>query len=439
MLKLFFLTTVAKLHEGKTMSYLNNCKFMKNTLLYFIKMCSAYFFAGIIAQSMLYTLVVAGETKAQAQSIEEVTVSIGLNNASFYEFIDQVEQQTNFTFFFEKVKVNKMQKITLQAKNEKLAGVLRELSKMTGLSFRQVNYNIGVFKSGSKVPLILEDKQSDQDRIITGKVTAEDDGSPIPGATVIVKGTTNGTVTDIDGNYSLNVADPNAVIVFSYVGYLTEEVAVNNRSVVDISLMMDITELSELVVVGYGTQSERTVTGAISTLSADKIESKPVANIGSALQGQVSGVTVTNTGSPGVAPTVRIRGVSSVSYASNPLYVIDGVTVGDLNNFDVKSIESISVLKDASSAAIYGSRGTNGVIIITTKSGQYSQKNTVSIDYSYGFQKAWRQLDLLNTQEYVQYGTQLLTNAGLALPYRFNNMNEPIYPGATQTFAQTNT
>src|SRR5690606_11766001 len=108
-------------------------------------------------------------------------------------------------------------------------------------------------------------------------------------------------------------------------------------------------------------------------------------------------------------------------------------------NFDVKSIESISVLKDAASAAIYGSRGTNGVIIITTKSGQYSQKNTVSIDYSYGFQKAWRQLDLLNTQEYVQYGTQLLTNAGLALPYRFNNMNEPIYPGATQTFAQTNT
>lgn len=412
---------------------------MKNTLLYFIKMCSAYLFIGIIAQSMLYTLVFAGETKAQAKSIEEVTVSIGLNNASLNEFIDQVEKQTNFTFFFEKVKVNKVQKITLEANNEKLAGVLRKLSQMTGLSFRQVNYNIGVFKSDSQEPLIIEDDYADQDRVITGKVTAADDGSAIPGATVMVKGTTNGTVTDINGNYSLNVADPNAVLVISYVGYLTEEVAVNNRSVVDMLLMMDITELSELVVVGYGTQSERTITGAVETLSADRIESKPVANIGAALQGQVSGVNVTNTGSPGVAPTVRIRGVSSVTYASNPLYVIDGVPVGDLNNFDVKSIESISVLKDAASAAIYGSRGTNGVIIITTKSGQYSQKNTVSIDYSYGFQKAWRQLDLLNTQEYVQYGTQLLTNAGLALPYRFNNMNEPIYPGATQTFAQTNT
>lgn len=437
--KVVFFTTVAKLREEKTMFYLNNCKFMKNTLLYFIKMCSAYFFVGIIAQSMLYTLVIAGETKAQAKSIEEVTVSIGLDNASFYEFIDQVEQQTDFTFFFEKVKLNRTKAITLQAKNQKLAEVLRELSKMTGFSFRQVNYNIGVFKSGPDGPLIMENKQSDQDRTITGKVTAEDDGSPIPGATVMVKGTTNGTVTDINGNYSLNVADPNAVMIFSYVGYLTEEVAINNRSVVDISLMMDITELSELVVVGYGTQSERTVTGAISTLSADKIESKPVANIGSALQGQVSGVTVTNTGSPGVAPTVRIRGVSSVSYASNPLYVIDGVPVGDLNNFDVKSIESISVLKDASSAAIYGSRGTNGVIIITTKSGKYSQKNTLNVDFSYGFQKAWKQLDLLNTKEYLQYGTELLTNGGLALPYRFEHMNEPIYPGATQTYAQTNT
>lgn len=412
---------------------------MKNTLLYFIKMCSAYLFIGIVAQSMLYTLVLAGETKAQAKSIEEVTVNIGLDNASLTEFIDQVEKQTNFTFFFEKVKVNKVQKITLEANNEKLAGVLRKLSQMTGLSFRQVNYNIGVFKGDANAPVIIEETLEDQSRTVTGKVTAADDGSAIPGATVMVKGTTNGTVTDINGNYSLNVVDPNAILIFSYVGYLTEEVAVNNRSVVDMSLMMDITELSELVVVGYGTQSERTITGAVETLSADRIESKPVVSVQSALQGQVSGVSVVNTGGPGVAPTVRIRGVSSISQSSEPLYVIDGVTVGDLNNFDVKSIESISVLKDASAAAIYGSRATNGVIIITTKTGKYSQKNTLNVDFSYGTQKAWRQLDLLNTEEYIRYGTELLTNAGLALPYRFDNMNEPIYPGAAQTFAQTNT
>src|SRR5690606_32080952 len=262
---------------------------MKNTLLYFIKMCSAYLFIGIIAQSMLYTLVFAGESKAQAKSIEEVTVSIGLNNASLNEFIDQVEKQTNFTFFFEKVKVDKVQKITLEANNEKLAGVLRKLSQMTGLSFRQVNYNIGVFKGDANAPVIIEETLEDQTRTVTGRVTDATDGSAIPGATVLVKGTTTGTITDFDGKYSLSVADPDAVLVFSFVGYLTEEVPVNNRSVIDMSLMMDITELSELVVVGYGTQSERTITGAVETLSADRIESKPVANIGAALQGQVSG------------------------------------------------------------------------------------------------------------------------------------------------------
>src|SRR5690606_10847981 len=354
---------------------------MKNTLLYFIKMCSAYLFIGIIAQSMLYTLVFAGESKAQAKSIEEVTVSIGLNNASLNEFIDQVEKQTNFTFFFEKVKVDKVQKITLEANNEKLAGVLRKLSQMTGLSFRQVNYNIGVFKGDANAPVIIEETLEDQSRTVTGKVTAADDGSAIPGATVMVKGTTNGTVTDINGNYSLNVVDPNAILIFSYVGYLTEEVAVNNRSVVDMSLMIDITELSELVVVGYGTQSERTITGSVATLSADRIESKPVVSVQSALQGQISGVNVVNTGGPGVAPTVRIRGIGTIGGSSEPLYVIDGIPVGDLNNFDVKSIESISVLKDASSAAIYGSRATNGVIIITTKTGKYSQKNTLNVDF----------------------------------------------------------
>lgn len=428
-----------KLREGKTISNLNKCKFMKNTLLYLIKMYSAYFFVGIIAQTMLYTLVVAGETKAQVKSIEEVTVNIGLDNASFYEFIEQVEQQTDFIFFFEKVKVDKAQSISMNAKNEKLAEVLRDLSKMTGLSFRQVNYNIGVFKNGSDAPLILEDKQASQERGITGQVTAAEDGSPIPGATVLVQGTTNGTITDVDGNYTVNVDDPNAVLVFSYVGYLTESVSVNNRSVVDISLMVDITQLGEVVVVGYGTQSEKNITGAITKLSADQLESKPVVSVESALQGQVAGVTVTNTGGPGTAPTVRIRGIGSVNFSSDPLYVVDGVPVGNLNNFDVNNIASVSVLKDAAAAAIYGSRAANGVVIITTKKGKISEKNTLSIDASYGFQKAWRTLDLLNSAQYLDYGTELLTNAGLELPYRFTHMDEPIYEGTTQTYAQTET
>src|SRR5690606_24063893 len=146
-----------------------------------------------------------------------------------------------------------------------------------------------------------------------------------------------------------------------------------------------------------------------------------------------------NTGAPGVTPTVRIRGVGSINYAADPLYVVDGVPVGNLNNFDVNDIASVSVLKDAASAAIYGSRAANGVVIITTKSGKVSEKNTLSIDASYGFQKAWKKLDLLNSDQYLDYGTELLTNAGLELPYRFTNMDEPIYEGASQTYAQTET
>src|SRR5690606_21816760 len=350
---------------------------MKNTLLYFIKMCSAYLFIGIIAQSMLYTLVFAGESKAQAKSIEEVTVSIGLNNASLNEFIDQVEKQTNFTFFFEKVKVDKVQKITLEANNEKLAGVLRKLSQMTGLSFRQVNYYIGVFKGDANAPVIIEETLEDQSRTVTGKVTAADDGSAIPGATVMVKGTTNGTVTDIDGNYSLNVA-PDAVLVFSFVGYLTEEVPVNNRSIVDMSLMMDVTELSELVVVGYGSQSRAAVTGAVSTVSSQEIATLPVTNAESALQGRAPGLTVINSGVPGSSPLVLIRGLGTFGN-NDPLYVIDGVIVGNLSGISPNDIESVSILKDASTTAIYGAQGSNGVILVTTKQG-HSGKSRIDFN-----------------------------------------------------------
>src|SRR5690606_36517885 len=171
----------------------------------------------------------------------------------------------------------------------------------------------------------------------------------------------------------------------------------------------------------------------------DKIETMPVSSIESALQGQVPGVSVTNTGSRGTSPTVRIRGIGSVNYAADPLYVIDGIPVGNLNNFDIKDIESVTVLKDAASAAIYGSRAANGVVLITTKSGKATGKSTLSVDASYGVQNAWKQLDLLNTEQYLQYGEELLTNAGLDLPYRFDNMDEPIYEGASQTYAQTDT
>lgn len=270
-------------------------------------------------------------------------------------------------------------------------------------------------------------------------IITNSDGEPLPGVSVVIKGTTQGTITDLNGHYQIADVAPDATLVFSFVGMATEEILVGDQMEINITLLPDILALDDIVVVGYGTQARQNLTGSVSKLSADKIESKPVSSIESALQGQVSGVSVVNTGSPGTAPTVRIRGIGSVNYASDPLYVIDGIPVGNLNNFDIKDIESVSILKDAASAAIYGSRAANGVVLITTKSGKISDKMILSIDASFGYQKAWKKLDLLTRDEYLQYGTELLTNAGLDLPYRFSNMDEPIYEGTSQTYAQTET
>ncbi|QJW91871.1 TonB-dependent receptor [Spirosoma taeanense] len=286
---------------------------------------------------------------------------------------------------------------------------------------------------------------------ISGKVT-DKNGQAIPGVSVIVKGTSRGTTTDVAGNYTINAGN-NATLVFSFVGYATQEIAVASRTRINVSLTDDVKALSEVVVVGYGTQKRASVTGAISSVSSQEVTQLPVPSVEQAIQGRVPGVSVVANGSPGETPIVRIRGIGSINYASNPLYVIDGYPTSDLNNFDTRDIESVDVLKDASSAAIYGSRAANGVIIITTKRGQRDGRLHVNYDGYMGVQSAWRQLDLLNTKEYIQYGTALLQNAENdkaaaenrqpvdARPARFleANFNKPVYQGATQTYVQTDT
>ena len=272
---------------------------------------------------------------------------------------------------------------------------------------------------------------------ISGKVI-DKSGQGIPGVSVVVKGTNRGTTTNVSGEYNLN-ANNNATLVFSFVGYVSQEVPVSGRSRVNITLLDDVKALSEVVVVGYGTQKRANVTGAIASVSGQDIAQLPVPSVESALQGRVAGVQVTSNGGPGQSPIVRIRGIGSINYASNPLYVIDGYPTADLNNFDTHDIESVDVLKDASAAAIYGSRAANGVIIITTKKGRTDGKLHVSYDGYAGSQTAWKTLSLLNTPQYIQYGTALLTNAGAALPTRFASLDQPVNSSTSQTYAQTNT
>lgn len=254
-------------------------------------------------------------------------------------------------------------------------------------------------------------------------------GMPLPGASIVEKGTTNGTQTDFDGNYTLEIENDDTVLVISYVGFETREVAVGGQSTIDVSLEPSSSQLDEVVVVAYGTQSRRKVTTAISNLGGEEIAELPIVRAEQALQGRVSGVNVTGNGTPGSNPTVRIRGLGSV-LNSDPLFVIDGIPVGQggLNDVNPQNIQDITILKDAASTAIYGSRGANGVVLITTKKGKIGPAKMNFSSY-YGVQKVPdnRRYDLLNTDQYINFA---VNDFGLpVIPTRFDD-----YDFAAQDF-----
>ena len=248
---------------------------------------------------------------------------------------------------------------------------------------------------------------------VTGRVTSTDDNSGLPGVNVVVKGTSQGTVTDLDGNYKIDVPGPESVLVFSSVGYLTEEVTVGNRSTINLVMALDVKSLQEIVVIGYGEVQKKDVTGAIGSVqSEDIVRSNPV-QTARALQGQVAGVNVSRVSSqPGSDYSIDIRGLSSITGSNAPLVVIDGVMGGNMNTLNPSDIASMDVLKDASATAIYGSRGANGVIIITTKKGTSGQMK-VTYDGYVGVKTPAHLPDMMNAQQfYKAYTTDRLLDGG---------------------------
>jgi TonB-linked SusC/RagA family outer membrane protein len=237
---------------------------------------------------------------------------------------------------------------------------------------------------------------------ISGKVLDEQ-GEAMPGVSVVLKGTTTGTATDVEGGYSLNLPDGNGTLVFSFIGYITQEIPVNNRSNIDVSLSQDVQSLQEVVVVGYGSQKKQDVIGSVSQVSADRINNRPVTQLSNALTGQMPGVTIIQrSGQPGAsAGEINIRGVGSFGAGTNPLILVDGIPVNSFNEVDPNDVESISVLKDASSAAIYGARAANGVILVTTKAGK-DEETRVSYNGYVGFQRATAYPEMVNSWEYAQ-------------------------------------
>nr|WP_319509546.1 TonB-dependent receptor plug domain-containing protein [uncultured Draconibacterium sp.] len=242
-----------------------------------------------------------------------------------------------------------------------------------------------------------------QQNAISGKVT---DGSrdPLPGVTVVLKGTTQGTITDIDGDYQLPNVSSGDVVVFSFVGMVSQEVTVGDQSEINVSMVADAIGIEEVVAVGYGTQVKREVSGSVQTVDAETLKDLPVSQVTQKLQGQMAGVQIKQTtGKPGEGMNVRIRGQFSISAGSEPLYVVDGFPItGGINKINPSEIEDITVLKDAASTSLYGSRAANGVILITTKKGKAGQTN-VSLDVSYGIQEVpdRGRIDMMDAVEFA--------------------------------------
>jgi TonB-linked SusC/RagA family outer membrane protein len=277
-----------------------------------------------------------------------------------------------------------------------------------------------------------------QERTVTGKVISADN-EILPGVNVVISGTSAGTVTDANGNYTLNVSGPEATLIFSFIGFSQEEVVVGTQTVINITLTPSLETLSEVIVIGYGEVKKSDLTGSVSSIKADELRAVPTTSFDQALQGRAAGVLVSQTsGQPGAEASIRIRGVSSISAANEPLYVIDGMLVnsnagdvtaggnlgqriGPLSAINPNDIESIEILKDASATAIYGSRGTNGVILITTKRGKKGI-STIDFESYFGVQEASEKMDLLNAQQFGELVNEAKINSG-QLPVYVNPQN----------------
>ena len=288
--------------------------------------------------------------------------------------------------------------------------------------------------------LLFVHKGYGQERTIKGKVTSAEDGTTIPGVNVVVKGTTTGTVTDINGDYTLSAPSSGAVLVFSFVGFRTQEVAASDLATVDVRLVSDVTQLGEVVVTGYGQVERRNVVSAITNVTSDRIKDLPATSLDQALQGNAPGVMVTSSsGQPGGGVMIRIRGSNSINASNRPLFIVDGVPVANgsisqrqfggqddniLANLNPQDIESYEVLKDAAAKAIYGSRASNGVVLITTKKGKNNQRTRISADIQRGVSQPTNKLELLNSTQLLELQREAVTNAG-------GNPNDAGIPGVT--------
>lgn len=359
--------------------------------------------------TLILGLLLITQAFAKEAYSQKTILDLKVEDATIKEILKEIENKSEFYFLYNDNLIDVGRRASINVSNKKIQDIISEL-----FEGQEINYLV---KDRQIVlsPLPLSDEngwgQSGQEGKITGKVT-DAINLPLPGVTVILKGTSHGTVTGAGGDFSLDNVPDGGTIVFSFVGMKKQEITIGEQRVVNVIMEEENIGINEIVAIGYGTQKKRDITGAVSTVSSEDLNRIPVAGLDKALQGQVAGVMVTqNYGSPGAGIQIRIRGVGTIS-DSDPLYVIDGVpTKESINSFNTNDIESISILKDASAAAIYGARAANGVVLITTKKGK-SGITQVNLDAQYGIQSLSNKLDLLTASEYAKICNEALMNDG---------------------------
>ncbi|XOV93462.1 MAG: SusC/RagA family TonB-linked outer membrane protein [Bacteroidota bacterium] len=390
-----------------------------------IRMSKLGIYVMIMCQSIVMAL--ATNSAAQRKYLEEIIVELSQSEQerSLIDVFKEIEENTTFRFAYSKSELKKYD-IFLAGGNWQMDKLLANLSIQAKVSFKRVNESIGVYSVGETRILPEVSEQVTVQSSVSGKITDEN-GEALPGASIIVSGTSSGTTTDIDGNYSLECPD-DAILIFSFVGYESQEIAVNNRSILDITLSPDLEQLEEVVVVGYGQVEMKDITGSVAQVKTKELEAVPVYNVEQALKARVAGVQVTqNSGQPGGRIEVRIRGGNSMIGSNDPLYVVDGFPItGGIGFLNPSDIESIDILKDASATAIYGARGANGVVIITSKRGAKSEKGKIEVNSYYGVQSETKRFDLLDSREYAVIANEWLLNSANPTPYfDLDNFNYP--------------
>ncbi len=359
---------------------------------------------------------------------QNTKLNIVENNSTLLNLLHAIEGQSEFKFFYNE-NVDVSMAISVNANQKTIFDILDAVLANTAIKYKVIGRQIALYNKDAMEPFL-----SEQQKKVSGKVT-DSSGTTLPGVSVAVKGTTNGNITDIDGKYSLTNVPENAVLQFSFVGMKTKEISISGKTTIDVTLTEETVGIEEVVAIGYGTQKKSDLTGSVDRVSIGGKASQSNTNLLQALSGASAGVNIQGTGLSGAEPSLSIRGQTSLSASDRPLVVRDGIIYnGDIADINISDVESVDILKDASSAAVYGSRSANGVMLITTKKGK-SETPSVSFNMSYGFQDmANNPMRVMNGNEYAIRNVDYYYQQDLYTWYKTNPTSatgKPVRPNIT--------